>query len=110
MTGYIDQGNRVVEVTHCFETPELEDDDSMEDNTMDYLKYIRDKGKKLVLFEFVFKMSNPLGCDHLQVGWFTSSLHSEMFNKTFLSALLSFQMSLAESIVLVYDPLKTRDE
>ena len=30
-----------------------------------------------------------------------------MFNKTFLSALLSFQMSLAESIVLVYDPLKT---
>merc|ERR1712123_326555 len=90
LTGYIDQHNRVVEVTHCFETPELEDDDSMEDNTMDYLKYIRDKG-----------------CDHLQVGWFTSSLHSEMFNKTFLSALLSFQMSLAESIVLVYDPLKT---
>merc|ERR1711892_542414 len=90
LTGYIDQHNRVVEVTHCFETPELEDDDSMEDNTMDYLKYIRDKG-----------------CDRLQVGWFTSSLHSEMFNKTFLSALLSFQMSLAESIVLVYDPLKT---
>ena len=47
LTGYIDQSNRVVEVTHCFETPELEEDDSMDDNTMDYLKYIRDKGIEL---------------------------------------------------------------
>merc|ERR1712123_150278 len=56
---------------------------------------------------YIDKYNRDKGCDHLQVGWFTSSLHSEMFNKTFLSALLSFQMSLAESIVLVYDPLKT---
>jgi translation initiation factor 3 subunit H len=93
LTGYIDQNHGVVEVTHSFETPEGDDDDDMEASTRnyrDYLKYIRDNG-----------------CDHLQVGWYTSSLHSEMFAKDFLSTLLNFQMNLAESIVLVYDPLKT---
>ena len=47
LTGYIDQTNRIVEITHCFETPEDTEDDS-DDNTryyMDYLKYIRDKGR-----------------------------------------------------------------
>jgi len=92
LTGYIDQTNRIVEITHCFETPEDTEDDS-DDNTryyMDYLKYIRDKG-----------------CDHLQVGWFSSSLHSEMFTRSFLQTLINFQMNLQESIALVYDPLKT---
>ena len=32
------------------------------------------------------------GCDHLQVGWYTSSLHSEMFTKFFFSTLLNYQV------------------
>ena len=61
MTGYIDQSNRVVEVTHCFETPELEEDDSMDDNTMDYLKYIRDKGIELTeVYSRLFQVSTTV--------------------------------------------------
>jgi len=92
LTGYFDRANRVIEVTHCFASLDAELDDDIESSNydMDYLKYIRDKG-----------------CDHLQVGWYTSSLHSEMFTRNFLTSMLNFQMSLAESIVLVYDPLKT---
>jgi len=93
LTGYIDQSSNVVEVTHSFQLPETTSEDEFDEDTrycIDYLKYIRDKG-----------------CDHLQVGWYTSSLHSEMFTKFFLSTLLNYQMNLTESIVLVYDPLKT---
>ena len=47
LTGYIDQTNRVVEVTHCFEMISEDAEDDPEDNTryyMDYMKYIREKG------------------------------------------------------------------
>jgi len=94
LTGYIDQAGKIVEVTNSFQLPTAEEDDEedpmLEQYCIDYLKYIREKG-----------------CDHLQVGWYTSSLHSEMFTKFFFSTLLNYQMNLTESIVLVYDPLKT---
>lgn len=92
LTGYIDRTNNVLEVTHSIPSPVDTDDtyDDPERYALDYLKYIREKG-----------------CDHLQVGWYTSSLNSEIFTRSFLNNLVSFQMNLTESTVLVYDPLKT---
>jgi len=92
LTGYIDRSSNVLEVTHSIPSPvETEDNfDEPERYALDYLKYIREKG-----------------CDHLQVGWYTSSLNSEIFTRSFLNNLVSFQMNLTESTVIVYDPLKT---
>ena len=68
-------------MTHSFQIPESGttdgefEEDIAQQYCLDYLKYIRDKG-----------------CDHLQVGWYTSSIHSEMFSKFFLSTLLHYQV------------------
>lgn len=78
LTGYIDRSSNVLEVTHSIPSPvETEDNfDEPERYALDYLKYIREKG-----------------CDHLQVGWYTSSLNSEIFTRSFLNNLVSFQVT-----------------
>ena len=45
--------------------------------------------------------------DHLHVGWYQSSYHSNHLNKALLDSQFNYQHSIEESIVLVYDPLRT---
>ena len=45
--------------------------------------------------------------DHLHVGWYQSSNHSSFINRAFLDSQFSYQSAIEESVVLIYDPLKT---
>ena len=45
--------------------------------------------------------------DHLHVGWYQSSNHGNFINRAFLDSQFSYQSAIEESIVLIFDPIKT---
>ncbi len=45
--------------------------------------------------------------DHLHVGWYQSTQYGTFLNKALLDSQFNYQHSIEESVVLIYDPLKT---
>lgn len=45
--------------------------------------------------------------DHLHVGWYQSTYLGSFINRNLLDSQFSYQSSIEESVVLIYDPLKT---
>ena len=45
--------------------------------------------------------------DHLHVGWYQSTVFGMYLNKALLDSQYNYQHSIEESIVLIYDPLRT---
>ncbi|GAB6029931.1 hypothetical protein CHUAL_005627 [Chamberlinius hualienensis] len=81
-----------LEVTNCFPFPrhsEDEDFDEME-YQMEMMRHLR-----------------QVNIDHLHVGWYQSTYYGGFLNKALLDSQFSYQSSIEESVVLIYDPLKT---
>jgi len=81
-----------LEVTNCFPFPrhtEEEDFDEME-YQMEMMRHLR-----------------QVNIDHLHVGWYQSTYYGGFLNKALLDSQFSYQSSIEESVVLIYDPLKT---
>jgi len=45
--------------------------------------------------------------DHLHVGWYQSSPFGTFFNRPLLESQFSYQTNIQESVVLIYDPIRT---
>lgn len=55
----------------------------------------------------VMRHLRQVNADHLHVGWYQSTHYGNFFNKPFLESQFNYQNSIEESVVLIYDPVKT---
>jgi len=83
--------DKKLEITHCFPYPRTDDDD------FDEVQYQIEMMKKL----------REVHVDHLHVGWYQSTYLGSFINRNFVEAQYAYQNSIEESVVLVYDPMKT---
>ncbi|XP_078487004.1 eukaryotic translation initiation factor 3 subunit H-like [Ciona intestinalis] len=81
-----------LEVTNCFPFPRTSDT-----SDFDEVAYQMDMMRSL----------RHVNIDHLHVGWYQSSNHGNFINRTFFDSQFSYQSAIEESVVLIYDPLKT---
>jgi len=79
-----------LEVTNCFPFPSHADDLDVEEYQLDMMRHLR-----------------KVNVDHLSVGWYQSSQLGNFVTKPLLESQFSYQTSIEESVVIVYDPIKT---
>ncbi|KAK2723040.1 eukaryotic translation initiation factor 3 subunit H-like [Artemia franciscana] len=83
--------DKKLEVTNSFPFPKNLDDPSDEEQyQMDTMRLLR-----------------KVNVDHLQVGWYQSTQQGQFLTPAFLDSQYTYQTTIEDSIVLVYDPLKT---
>jgi len=81
-----------LEVTNCFPFPKnLDENFDEEDYQMEMMRHLR-----------------KVNVDHLHVGWYQSTQQGAFLSTQFLESQFTYQTSIEESVVLIYDPLKTR--
>lgn len=85
------EGNRL-EVTNCFPFPR-----HAEEEDFDEMNYQMEMMRNL----------RHVNVDHLHVGWYQSTYFGMYLNKALLDSQFNYQHSIEESIVLIYDPLRT---
>lgn len=81
-----------LEITNCFPFPRHSEDEDFDEITyqMDMMRNLR-----------------QVNIDHLHVGWYQSTFYGAFLNKALLDSQFNYQNSIEESVVLIYDPLKT---
>jgi len=81
-----------LEITNCFPFPRHNDDEDFDEveYQMEMMRHLR-----------------QVNIDHLHVGWYQSTYYGGYLNKTLLDSQFSYQNSIEESVVLIYDPLRT---
>jgi len=84
--------NNRLEVTNCFPFPR-----HTEEEEFDEVHYQMEMMRNL----------RHVNIDHLHVGWYQSSTFGSFINRALLDSQFNYQHSIEESIVIVYDPLKT---
>ncbi|XP_041101580.1 eukaryotic translation initiation factor 3 subunit H [Polyodon spathula] len=100
------QGNEVVqgvllglvvedrlEITNCFPFPQHTEDDA----DFDEVQYQMEMMRSL----------RHVNIDHLHVGWYQSTYYGSFVSRALLDSQFSYQHAIEESVVLVYDPIKT---
>lgn len=85
------EDNRL-EVTNCFPFPR-----HSEEEDFDEVQYQMEMMRNL----------RHVNIDHLHVGWYQSTYFGSCINKALLDSQFNYQHSIDESIVLIYDPLRT---
>ncbi|XP_068747820.1 eukaryotic translation initiation factor 3 subunit H-like [Montipora capricornis] len=86
--------NNKLEITNCFPFPSTR---AGEDDEEDDVNYQMEMMRRL----------RAVNVDHLHVGWYQSTYLGSFVNRTLLDSQFSYQSSIEESVVLIYDPLKT---
>ncbi|XP_077991266.1 eukaryotic translation initiation factor 3 subunit H-like [Glandiceps talaboti] len=81
-----------LEITNCFPFPRHTDDEDFDEvhYQMEMMRNLR-----------------HVNIDHLHVGWYQSTMHGSFLNKALLDSQFNYQHSIEESVVLIYDPIKT---
>ncbi|MBN3299887.1 EIF3H factor, partial [Amia calva] len=100
------QGNEVVqgvllglvvedrlEITNCFPFPQHTEDDA----DFDEVQYQMEMMRSL----------RHVNIDHLHVGWYQSTYYGSFVSRALLDSQFSYQHAIEESVVLIYDPIKT---
>ncbi|XP_062869240.1 eukaryotic translation initiation factor 3 subunit H-B [Trichomycterus rosablanca] len=100
------QGNEVVqgvllglvvddrlEITNCFPFPQHNEDDA----EFDEVQYQMEMMRSL----------RHVNIDHLHVGWYQSTFYGSFMSRALLDSQFSYQHAIEESVVLIYDPIKT---
>ncbi|XP_071807374.1 eukaryotic translation initiation factor 3 subunit H-B-like [Asterias amurensis] len=81
-----------LEITNCFPFPKHADEENFDD----------------VLYQMeMMRNLRHVNIDHLHVGWYQSTQYGTFLNKALLDSQFNYQHSIEESVVLIYDPLKT---
>ncbi|KAA0198942.1 hypothetical protein HAZT_HAZT005927 [Hyalella azteca] len=80
----------VLEVTNCFPFPTHAEDLDVEEYQLEMMRHLR-----------------KVNVDHLSVGWYQSSQLGNFVTKHLMESQFSYQSSIEESVVIVYDPIKT---
>ncbi|XP_021351508.1 eukaryotic translation initiation factor 3 subunit H-like [Mizuhopecten yessoensis] len=81
-----------LEITNCFPFPRHN-----EDEDFDEVQYQMEMMRNL----------RHVNIDHLHVGWYQSTYFGSFINRLFLDSQYNYQNSIEESVVLIYDPLRT---
>eukprot|EP00697_Spironema_sp_BW2_P002525 gnl/Spiro4/13346_TR7102_c0_g1_i1.p1 gnl/Spiro4/13346_TR7102_c0_g1~~gnl/Spiro4/13346_TR7102_c0_g1_i1.p1 ORF type:complete len:348 (+),score=105.41 gnl/Spiro4/13346_TR7102_c0_g1_i1:32-1045(+) len=90
---------RTLEVTNCFPVPRPATSGEEEEET-------EDDG---VLYQMdMMKCLRLVNVDVNSVGWYHSTYMGSFVNEEFIKQLFNFQSSIKKSVVLIYDPLRTR--
>lgn len=92
LLGLVDVSRKCLEVTNCFPFPRHTDEEEF-----DEVNYQLEMMKNL----------RYVNVDHLHVGWYQSTNFGTYINKALVDSQFNYQFSIDESIVLVYDPLRT---
>ncbi|TSK20133.1 Eukaryotic translation initiation factor 3 subunit H [Bagarius yarrelli] len=82
-----------LEITNCFPFPQHNEDDA----DFDEVQYQMEMMRSL----------RHVNIDHLHVGWYQSTYHSSFVSRALLDSQFSYQHAIEESVVLIYDPIKT---
>jgi len=83
---------RILEITNCFPFPR-----HMEDEEFDEVNYQMEMMRNL----------RHVHIDHLHVGWYQSTHLGTFINRAFLESQFNYQHSIEESVVIIYDPIRT---
>jgi len=91
LLGLID--NRTVEVTNCFPYPRHPEEEESDEQRyqMEMLRQMR-----------------HVNIDHFNVGWYQSSPFGSFYTRPLLESQYGYQENIAESIGLIYDPVKAQ--
>ncbi|XP_052243304.1 eukaryotic translation initiation factor 3 subunit H-like [Dreissena polymorpha] len=81
-----------LEITNCFPFPR-----HSEEEDFDEVQYQMEMMRNL----------RKVNIDHLHVGWYQSTYFGGSINRSLLDSQFNYQHSIDESVVLIYDPLKT---
>ncbi|PVD23497.1 hypothetical protein C0Q70_16769 [Pomacea canaliculata] len=81
-----------LEITNCFPFPR-----HSEEEDFDEVQYQMEMMRNL----------RHVNIDHLHVGWYQSTYFGSFINRPLLDSQFNYQHSIEESVVLIYDPLKT---
>ncbi|XP_014774639.1 eukaryotic translation initiation factor 3 subunit H [Octopus bimaculoides] len=81
-----------LEITNCFPYPRHQ-----EEEELDEFRYQIE----------IFRNLRHVNIDHLHVGWYQSTYFNSFINRTLVDSQYNYQHSIEESVVLIYDPLKT---
>ncbi|XP_014678173.1 PREDICTED: eukaryotic translation initiation factor 3 subunit H-like [Priapulus caudatus] len=82
-----------LEITNCFPFPR----NALDDPEFDEVQYQMEMMRHL----------RYVNIDHLHVGWYQSTFFGGFVSKALLDSQFQYQHSIEESVVLVYDPLRT---
>ncbi|XP_063968578.1 eukaryotic translation initiation factor 3 subunit H-B-like isoform X1 [Lytechinus pictus] len=81
-----------LEITNCFPFPKQADEEDF-----DEIQYQMEMMRNL----------RHVNIDHLHVGWYQSTKYGTFLTKALLDSQYNYQHSIEESVVLIYDPVKT---
>uniref|UniRef100_A0A671RS61 Eukaryotic translation initiation factor 3 subunit H n=1 Tax=Sinocyclocheilus anshuiensis TaxID=1608454 RepID=A0A671RS61_9TELE len=82
-----------LEITNCFPFPQHTEDDA----DFDEVQYQMEMMRSL----------RHVNIDHLHVGWYQSTFYGSFVTRALLDSQFSYQHAFEESVVLIYDPIKT---
>ncbi|KAK2815238.1 hypothetical protein Q7C36_023504 [Tachysurus vachellii] len=82
-----------LEITNCFPFPQHTEDDA----DFDEVQYQMEMMRSL----------RHVNIDHLHVGWYQSTDYGSFVSRALLDSQFSYQHAIEESVVLIYDPIKT---
>uniref|UniRef100_W5LC80 Eukaryotic translation initiation factor 3 subunit H n=1 Tax=Astyanax mexicanus TaxID=7994 RepID=W5LC80_ASTMX len=82
-----------LEITNCFPFPQHTEDDA----DFDEVQYQMEMMRSL----------RHVNIDHLHVGWYQSTYYGSFVSRALLDSQFSYQHAIEESVVLIYDPIKT---
>ncbi|XP_016365206.1 eukaryotic translation initiation factor 3 subunit H-B-like [Sinocyclocheilus rhinocerous] len=82
-----------LEITNCFPFPQHTEDDA----DFDEVQYQMEMMRSL----------RHVNIDHLHVGWYQSTFYGSFVTRALLDSQFSYQHAIEESVVLIYDPIKT---
>lgn len=85
--------NNCVEITNCFPIPPRH----AEEEEADDLEYQME----------MMRQMRHVNVDHLHVGWYQSSNFGSFSNRPLLESQFGYQTNITESVVLIYDPVRT---
>ncbi|KAG1654559.1 Eukaryotic translation initiation factor 3 subunit H [Nymphon striatum] len=88
----LEREDKKLEITNCFPFPRHAEDEDFDEveYQMEMMRHLR-----------------QVNIDHLHVGWYQSMHQGGCFNKALLDSQFCYQNSIKESVVLIYDPMKT---
>uniref|UniRef100_A0A9L0TIV4 Eukaryotic translation initiation factor 3 subunit H n=1 Tax=Equus caballus TaxID=9796 RepID=A0A9L0TIV4_HORSE len=110
-----------LEITNCFPFPQHTEDDADFDEAshehvpipFKFLKNILNTLEKTnwrAAQKYQMEMMRSLrhvNIDHLHVGWYQSTYYGSFVTRALLDSQFSYQHAIEESVVLIYDPIKT---
>uniref|UniRef100_A0A8C4TEL3 Eukaryotic translation initiation factor 3 subunit H n=1 Tax=Erpetoichthys calabaricus TaxID=27687 RepID=A0A8C4TEL3_ERPCA len=82
-----------LEITNCFPFPQHTEEDA----DFDEVQYQMEMMRSL----------RHVNIDHLHVGWYQSTYYGSFVSRALLDSQFSYQHAIEESVVLIYDPIKT---